>query len=163
MNTSTTILLAKTNLLRVVDEQFDEVLISMKVHGEAVEDAKHLGYDDAIVTEREIKEGRIEVKEVADKSTIRRLMRDFAMMDGEAETLVLAVEAGADLVATDDYQCMKAATALGLPFTQAVALVIVLFEAGKITREKALEAVERLKEYGWYADWIIEDAKNRIR
>ncbi|MBS7626978.1 hypothetical protein KEJ51_08125 [Candidatus Bathyarchaeota archaeon] len=163
MNASTTILLAKTNLLRLVDEQFDEVLISKKVFKEAVDDVRQLGFDDVIITEKEIKEGRIKVREVGDRDIVRKLMQDFAMREGEAETLVLAIESRADLVATDDHQCMKAGMTLDLPLTQAIALVVALFEAGKITKEKVLEAIERLKEYGWYADWIIENARNRIR
>ncbi|MFQ5887079.1 MAG: hypothetical protein ACE5HY_00100, partial [Candidatus Hydrothermarchaeales archaeon] len=77
-------------------------------------------------------------------------------------TVVLALEEKADLLATDDYQCMKATKTLELPFTQAVALIVSLHETDKITKKKALEAIERLRDYGWYADWIIEDAKNRL-
>jgi hypothetical protein len=53
--------------------------------------------------------------------------------------------------------------ALGLSFTQAIALIVALYEDGKMSKERALGAIERLKEYGWYADWIIEDAENRVR
>lgn len=163
MNSSTTILLAKTNLLRTVDEQFDEVLISEAVYKEAVKDSRELGYDDAIITEKEIKEGKIKARATKDEAMVKRLMQDFAMRRGEAETIILALEEKADLLATDDYQCMKAAKTLELPFTQTIALIISLYETNKTTKKKALEAMERLRDYGWYADWIIEDAKNRVR
>jgi predicted nucleic acid-binding protein len=163
MNSSTTILLAKTNLLRVVDEQFEEVSISQQVFTESVDKPKQIGYDDAIITEREIKEGRIKVKSIRSEAIVKEMMRDFQMGRGEAETVALVLEEEIGLLATDDYQCMKAARALGIPFTQAITLIVSLFEASKITKEKALESIERLKEYGWYADWIIEDARNRVR
>jgi len=163
MNSSTTILLAKTNLLRVVDGHFDEVLMSQEVFRESVEESKGLGYDDAIITETEIREGRIKVKNIRSEAMVEKMMRDFQMRRGEAETIVLMSEEKMNLLATDDYQCMKAARALGIPFTQAITLIVSLFEANKITREKALESIGRLEEYGWYADWMIEDARNRVR
>lgn len=162
MNASTTILLAKTKLLRTIDEQFDDVLISTEVYRETVGEPK-LRYQDAAITEGEVGDRRIKVKEVRDSKLVRRLTEDFAMSKGEAETIALAIQENAKLIATDDYQCMRAATALGMPLTQAISLVVALFEAGKLAKEKALEAVEKLQEYGWYADWIIEDAKNKVR
>lgn len=162
MDSSTTILLAKTSLLKTVDEQFEEVIISGRVYKEAVEEPKKLGYGDAMITEKEVREGRIRIDAVRDRALVEKLMRDFAMMGGEAETLVLALEQKADLLATDDYQCMKAAKVLELSFTQAIALVIALFERNKIEKETALEAIDKLEDYGWYADWMIEDAKNKM-
>lgn len=163
MNSSTTILLAKTNLLRMIDEQFDDVAIPQEVYREAVEEAKRLGYDDAAITEKEVKDKRLKVKRIKDEKMVRRFMQDFSMRRGESETVVLALEEKADLLATDDYQCMKACRALDMPFTQAISLIVALFESKKIGREKTLEAMERLSDYGWYADWIIEDAKSRVR
>lgn len=162
MNSSTTILLAKTNLLRTVDEQFDEVTISKEVYKEVVEESKPLGYDDAMITEKEVREKRIKVKDVKSESMAKRIVQDFAMGRGESETVALAIEEKADLLATDDYQCMKACRSLGIPFTQAISLIVALFESRRISREKTIEAIERLKDYGWYADWIIEDAKNKV-
>lgn len=163
MNSSTTILLAKTNLLRTVDEQFEEVMIPKEVYMEAVEESKRLGYDDASITEKEVRDKRIEVKRVKDERMTGRHMQDFAMRKGEAETIVLALEEKADLLATDDYQCMKTCRALEIPFTQAISLIVALFENKRLSKRKAVEAIERLRDYGWYADWIIEDAKNKVR
>ncbi len=161
MDSSTTILLAKINLLETVDDQFDEVTISTEVYKEAVEESKHLGYDDASITEKEVVRKRIKVRSIKAEKTVKRFMRDFAMGQGEAETLVLAMEEEADLLATDDYQCVKACRALEIPFTQAISLIIALFENKRISKVKAIDAIEKLKDYGWYADWIIEDAKIR--
>jgi len=163
MNSSTTILLAKANLLEIADEHFDEVIMSGEVHRETIEEPKKLGYEDAAIIEREVKKGKIKVRSCGGESVVKKLMRDFNIMKGEAETLVLAMEEKADLVATDDYQCIKAAKMLELPFAQAIALVVTLYENKKIEKNKARGAIEKLKEYGWYADWIIEDAKNKVR
>ncbi len=163
MNSSTTILLAKIGLLKIIDEQFKEVLISKEVYREAVEDPKKLGYEDAVITEKEVDSGRIKKSTVKNKALVQKLMHDFTMMRGEAETLVLAIERKADILATDDYQCMRAARALELPYTQAISLVITLFERNKIKIETAQEAIDQLQEYGWYADWILEDAKSKIK
>lgn len=163
VNSSTTILLARANLLEIADEHFEEVAMSGEVYRETIEEPKKLGYEDATMIEREVKKGKIKVKSCRGGSMVKKLMRDFNMMKGEAETLVLAIEEKADLIATDDYQCIKAAKMLELPFTQAIALIVTLYENKKIEKNKALEVIEKLKEYGWYADWIIEDAKNKVR
>ncbi len=162
LESSSMILLAKVSLLKGLLLEFDEVVISQEVYRESVSRSKELGYDDALITENLVKGEIIKIKGVKDEQMVKNLMEDFNINKGEAESLVLAQEENSDLIAVDDHQAIKICGILELPFTQAIHIVISMVELEKITKDNAIEAIRKLEEYGWYADWIIEDAKREI-
>ena len=107
-------------------------------------------------------EGRIEVEEVRKPQQVVRLMKDFGLDRGEAEAVVLALEKGAQAVATDDGQAIKACKLLKLPFVTAIALLLRAREKGLLGKEQALLKLEKLSEVGRYSARIIQDARLRI-
>lgn len=64
---------------------------------------------------------------------------------------------------TDDGPAIKCLKVLGIPFTTAVNLLVVMTEAGEVTTELALELLSRLERFGRYHLRILEDAARRIR
>src|SRR5512143_4000145 len=137
-DSSTLILLAKTDLLRDVAGGVD-ITIPEAVKRECL--AKKSLDAEAIAVL--LREKRILVKKVADTDTVKKLQRDFRIQSGEAEALWLAGKLQCPL-AVDDGPTIKACKILGRPFTTAVHFVIYLEREAKLTIPIALEKLDAL-------------------
>lgn len=90
------------------------------------------------------------------------MIEDFSLEIGEAEAIVLCVEAGSKILATDDKNAMNACKVLRIRFTTAKNVLIRMYEKRLIGKEKALMKLDNLKKVGRYKREIIEDAKRRV-
>jgi predicted nucleic acid-binding protein len=160
---STLILLAKIELLDIFIADFDKkVAISNKVKEEVLEGSS----PDGPLIAKLIQDRGIDVSKAKDKKLVRRLMEDFNIDEGEAETLTLAIEKKASLVATvatDDKNAIRACKIMKLDFTTAIAFLVRACEKGLIQTDEALARLQKLQSFARYNKTIIETARNQIQ
>ena len=107
-----------------------------------------------------IKDNKIDVIKVKKGRQIKKIIEDFNIDVGEAETLMLAIQQGASAIATDDKNAIKACKILKIDFVTAIAFLIRAFEKGLIERDDAFLKLQKLQSYGRYSRVILEDATN---
>ena len=79
----------------------------------------------------------------------------FAIYDGEAESVLLAKEKGF-ILATDDNNVRNKMQLLEIKLIGTPRIIMDLLLSKKITKEKAKEAVIFLKKEGWFNQVIID-------
>jgi len=158
-DSSTLILLAKKELLDVFLNNFDGIVAIPKVVREETCNKKTF---DALLIEKRIEEEKIKVYEVEKKDLVKKLIEDFNLEDGEAEAIILCIERGSKILATDDKNAINACKVLKIKFTTAINILIRAYEKQLIEREKALIKLDNLRVVGRYKEKIIEDAKRRV-
>jgi predicted nucleic acid-binding protein len=158
-DSSTLILLAKKELLDMFLDNFDGIVaIPKAVRGETCIKESF----DALLIEKRVEEEKIKVYEVEKKELIKKLTEDFNLKDGEAEAIILCIERGSKILATDDKNAINACKVLRIGFTTAINILIRLYEKQLIEREKALMKLDNLRVVGRYKEEIIEDANGRV-
>lgn len=157
LDTSTLILLAKSDLLPLVVES-TRVLIPHEVQTEAL--AKPELYDAQLIAAM-LDKRVIRVGKHVPHLQRRQLQMDFQLGPGEAAALLLAQTLQAPL-GTDDGPAIKAAKILGIPFVTAMALLVALYQGKRVEHPMALALLERLQQVGRYSDQILLDARKRI-
>ena len=155
-DSSTLILLAKSELLGVISEDI-QIIIPKTVRAECTRkdtlDAKLIS---ALIGNR-----KIEVI-AANKEAVSMLCRDFRIHAGEAEALTIALKKQLPL-AVDDLPTIKACKILNVKFATAIHFLINIVEDGKIGKEMAIVKLEKLSLYGRYSKGIIDDAAKRLK
>lgn len=157
---STMILLGKVDILELFISNFqDRILIPERVRSEIF-----AGRGEEIpFIARLIDNKKIDILKVKNSRQINKLMDDFNIGAGESEALNLAVQEGADIIATDDRNAIRACRILRIDFVTAVAILIRTFEKGLIGKEEALIKLKKLESIGRYSRTIIEDATRQIK
>jgi predicted nucleic acid-binding protein len=154
LDASTAILLAKAELLEAFIEDVDQTVAMPK---DVQEECRGRDSLDARLIDRAIEEERIEVKAV-DRRAVPQLVRDFGLGVGEAAAIALAAPERA-LVATDDRRAIHACKVLKIPFTTTISVLTRTREKGLLSREQALEKLNRLARDGRYKKEIIAAAR----
>ncbi len=155
-DSSTLILLAKTELLGVVSEDI-QIIIPKMVKAECTRKDTF----DAKLILALINNKKIEVV-AADKQFVGKLCRDFRIHAGEAESLAIALKKQFPL-AVDDLSTIKACKILNIKFATAIHFLINTAEKRRIDREMAIVKLEKLSLYGRYTKEIIDDAAKRLK
>ncbi len=156
-DSSTLILLAKTDLLRDVTQGI-ELIIPEAVKRECLA-KKSL---DAAAIATLLGEKRIQIMKAIETDVVKKLQRDFRIQIGEAEALWLAGSLRCPL-AVDDGPTIKACKILGRRFTTALHFVVYFAREGTLTTPIALEKLDALSRFGRYTQKIIVDASRRVR
>ena len=76
--------------------------------------------------------------------------------------MLLAIQAGAETIATDDRNAIRAAKLLKIDFVTAIGFLIRAQEKQLVDTDEALTKLQRLQAVGRYSNIILEDAKKRI-
>lgn len=159
-DSSTLILLAKIDMLELFISNYrGKVLIPEMVKSEVCVTGKE---ETPLITKL-IHDKKIEVVKVKDDNQTRKLMADFNIEIGEAEAITFALQKGANLIATDDRNAIRACKMLKLSFTTAIAILIRAFEKGLIDKAETLIKIQRLQSVGRYSKTIIKDAEKLIK
>lgn len=159
VDASTLILAAKTDLLDLfIEASHEKLVISIEVEKEATRKQTF----DALLIKQRIEEKKIHVKKVKGQSMVRRMVSDFNMHRGEAETMVLCIENNGKYVATDDYNAMKACSVLNIGYITSLGILRQLYKHKKLGKEQALLKLEVLARYGRFSDEIINDFRKRL-
>lgn len=156
-DSSTLILLAKTDLLREVSGEVD-IIISEEVKKECLVKKTV----DAELISILIQEGKIYVQEAVDAKAVKKLQNDFRIAKAEAEALWLSRKYQHP-IAIDDGPGIKASKVLGLRFLTAIHVLLNLASHERLSSEFAQEKLSKLARMGRYNTRIIEDAMNRLK
>jgi len=156
---STLILLARIDLLELFLSTFQgRIAIPKKVKSEVCIQ----GREERPLVENLFKQGKIEILTAKNPRQKRKLMDDFNIDEGEAEALLLVIQTGAESIATDDRNAIRAAKLLKIDFVTAIGFLIRAHEKQLVDRDEALTKLHSLQVIGRYSNAILEDAKNRI-
>ncbi len=159
-DSSTIILLAKIDMLDLFISHFHgKVAIPEKVRAEVCKK----GREETPLIENLIKDNKMSALKIKDRRHKQRIMEDFNIDEGEAEALMLAVQEGATLIATDDRNAIRACKLVKIDFVTAIAFLIRAFEKGLIPRDEALIKLKKLHSIGRYSDEIMADARTKIK
>jgi predicted nucleic acid-binding protein len=152
-DTSPLILLAKLALLDLVCSRWHWV-VTEDVAWEATrrQDLPDAKYIQHLMDQGRIRAEKISAKKIHDFQTMWGLDR------GESSALILARDAKA-LFATDDYQAMRMARTLNVPFTTTVFLILALRKERVLEESLAVTKLDALKQHGWIKENLIEEAK----
>ena len=162
-DSSTLILLAKKELLDVFLNNFDGIVAIPKVVREESCNKKTF---DALLIEKRIEEEKIKVYEVEKKDLVKKLIEDFNLEDGEAEAIILCIEKGSKILATDDKNAINACKVLKeLMELGRLMLAIRRYEEGKFSLGKAAkiarlslsEFMDQLSKFGIKSRISYED------
>lgn len=157
---STLILLAKIDLLELFISNFQgKVLVPESVALEVGQ----AGYEDSPLILKLIENKKISILKTKNKRQSDKLMLDFNIDQGEAETISLAVQENMHFIATDDRNAIRACKMLKIEFITAMAILIRAFEKQLIDKNEALLKLQKLKYIGRYSKAIIVDAEKRIK
>ncbi len=155
-DSSTLILLAKTDLLREVSKEV-AIIIPEDVERECL--AKKTA--DAELISLLIQEGKIIVQQEVDAKSIKKLQKDFRIAKAEAEALWLSKKYELP-IAIDDGPGIKASKVLGLRFLTAIHFLLRLTAQKTMSPKLAQEKLAQLAQMGRYNARIIEDAMLRL-
>lgn len=159
-DSSTLILLAKSDLIDTALKYFGKFIIPEAVYQESVERGKEAKKHDAFLIESRIKENKIEVKKLKRKEFTKKLLKDFKLGKGEAESIGLYLQEEGDLLGVDDKEGIKVCKIFKIKIFTAISLLVHLANEGEIDNWKP--KLEKLKKYGRYSDKIISKALNSI-
>jgi predicted nucleic acid-binding protein len=155
------ILISKIEMLDLLIESFEKIIIPQAVYFESVEQGKLFKKMDAFLIEERIKKRKIIVSNIEDIIKKDRLIKDLGIHEGEAEAILMYLEKGADLLATDDYKTIKVCKILDIKYFTNISFIMRSFLKKVISKEIALLKIERLQDFGWYKEDIIMDLKNK--
>lgn len=147
--------LAKITLLEKSCDHFGTVMIPEAVFLESVKTGKTRGFEDAILIESIIKKGKITVKKIGKKEQLKKISQ-YNIFGGEAEAIALYWQENADLLACDDDNVRKKKGLLDLRLAGTPSIILDLYMAKKIDREKAMLAVSGLRKIGWFSNEVMD-------
>lgn len=142
-NTTPIISLAFVNRLDLLERLFGKVIIAQAVYDE-IKAKQNYGH-------QEIDHACIEVRQIQG-----RLYKDFLLKEldsGEAETIILAKEMGAEFVIIDESLGYKIANGVGLTAIRTLAILLNAKEKGHITQIKPL-LDEMIGKGRWYSNSV---------
>ena len=154
------ILMAKASVLEHFAKSY-ELCLSEEVYKEVLA-GKSKKIVDAFVVEKLAEEGRIKILKIKNRKMARKLSEDFSLGAGEAETLALVLDNRCVIVCTDNKQGRKAALIHNLSLVGSVDAVISLCKQKIISKEKATLALKKLRQFGWFSDYLIENAMEDV-
>ena len=146
------ILLAKAELLELFVNR-NKVIVPKLVYGEVAK-GKDKGRADSMLVEKLVNEKKLSIV-TAHKARKNKIEKAFNLRGGELEVISFALGKN-DVILTDDKKCLNAAKALNMNFINSLDVTIALHKNGAISKEKAMECVDILEEYGWYAKDMIK-------
>ena len=157
-NSSTIILTAKITLLPKFLDKVKNVAITNIIYEEII---KKDSFENLII-KKEIEKGRIKVHLIKEKF-YSNILEQFKLDEGEASTFALYNTKKYKGILTDDMELIKLCKLNNIPFTSAMALVIILFRKKIINKDEALDKIRKLQDYGRYSNDIYTYFKNMVK
>ncbi len=154
--------LSKTNLLEESCNFFGKVFIPKKVFEEVVNVGKEKKYSDAFLVEKLVKRKLIKVKEVKNKTLIKKA-NDFNIFDGEAESIALYWQKNADFLATDDDNVRKKKEILEINIVGTPSIILQLFTKRAINKDKTIYSINKLRSIGWFNSTVLDSILLEVR
>ena len=143
------IYLAKAGALEHLARLPNPFLVPPRVIREVVEEGKRRGAPEALTVERLVATGRFQVQRVRSQAVLARLREDPRLSEADRESLALAAERHARLVA-DEEALRSTARVLGIKTGGSLFLLRLLVDGGILSRPQAVETVDRMIAQGWF-------------
>lgn len=159
-DSSTLILAVKAGFVEIIVKNF-KVFIPKTVFEESAKKGKETGKWDAFKIEKLVDENLIKIKTPTENS-IQKISEKFNLHKGELHAIALALDEKAEFLLTDDLKAMNACKILDIKFVNAISLLLLLFEKGKLSKNSANECFSNLEKFGWYSRPIINDFKEKM-
>jgi len=154
-NTSPLLNLAIIGQLSLLNEQFGTILIPQAVREELRIENDLLG---SRVIQEAIEVGWIQIEEVKDRPFVKILQRELDK--GEAETIALALESGAEWTLLDEREGRRVAKSLGLRITGVLGILLRARREGKLASlEKVLQELHEKAGFHVRAELLAEILK----
>lgn len=153
------ILLGKLSVLEMFVKRND--MIIPKIVYEEVIKGKEKGRKDSFIVEKLVQEGKLNVK-IPNKSIKDYISKLFNIKGGELDVISLAYKTKHTIL-SDDKKCLNSAKVLEIDFIISLDIIIVFCKKKIITKQKALEYIELLEEYGWYNKNLIKNYKEIVK
>lgn len=160
MDACSAILLSKASSIDIFTKKHN-IVITTLAYDEIIK-GKEKKFDDALLIEKLFNERAFRKVEIKNKKLFRKFQYDFGLGDGESSTIVFAIE-NKIAVLTDNKQARKASKIYGLKLIGSPEIVVSLFKAKAVNKDKAFYALEKLRKAGWFQDYIIEMAMEEIK
>lgn len=157
-DSSTLILLAKSEVLDKFLEHFNFCYISETVYNESTNNKEK--FDSQIIMRR-IGESKIRIKKIINKKIVDEMKAVFNLGIGESEALALSIENKMTL-AVDDKKAIKAAKVIGIKYITAISFIVMLIYASKIKKKEAIQMINNLITYARYSKEIIESTLKEV-
>jgi len=141
--------LAKITILEKSCDYFKKVMISELVFNETVTAGKEKEVNDALIIESLINNKKIELKKLKNKDLIK-MVNEFNIYGGEAESLALYKQEKADLLISDDDN-LRNAKIIG-----SLAVILKLIEKKKIDKNKFVSSINKMREIGWFSNAVLD-------
>ncbi|MBI2558416.1 hypothetical protein HYW20_03765 [Candidatus Woesearchaeota archaeon] len=158
-NTSTLVLLAKIGCLESFIEISPIIEIPVQVKKEALFE-KESYY--AKLIEKLIEKKKIRIVP-AERNKTSEIMSQFRLDEGESATYVIFNNKKHEAILTDDGELIKLCKLEKVQFICAMAVVIILFENKKLSREEAINKLEKLHNIGGYSEKLYEHFKFEVK
>ena len=147
-NSSVLIHLSRVGRLDLLERIFGRIVIPKAVYRECVVEGRGRPGAEEIASAP-----WIEVRSISSEALKRSFM--FLLDEGEAEVIVLAIEAGADLVILDEREARLVAKSFGLKVTGTLGVLLRAKRLGLVKSMK--EELERLKAAGFRLSADLEE------
>ncbi len=143
-NSTVLIYLAKIGKLGLLKKLFKKILIPAEVFKEVVIRGKEQQHFDALIVEKAVEEGWIEVKNI----TANEELEGFGIDPGEAQAISLAKSLGVTVL-LDQTHARIAARALGLKSRGTIFVLAAAMRKKLLTYEEYLDSLEGLVKAGF--------------
>lgn len=160
VDSSSLILMAKIGILdKIIKNLQRKLTITNQVFTEST---SKIDPFDAKIIKKRIEEKVIKKKEIKNLNLYKKIIEDFNLGKGEAESIVFCLENKIALI-TDDKKAMNTCKLLRINFTTASNLLISLYKKGLITNTEASIYLKKLKKFGRYSDDIMQRIKEDLK
>ncbi len=153
--------LSKINRLHLLKDLFHEVTIPIEVRVEAVDVGKNKGFPDAIQIEKAINKGWIRTEEVKPSKAFTGMAEVAGLQLPEVAVIYHAYH-NHMVTLLDDDASRVFARSLGVPVRGSLGIILGALKGGFLTRDEALEALDRLADVMYLAPSIYKLAKREI-
>ncbi|MDI6860166.1 MAG: hypothetical protein QMC85_06700 [Methanocellales archaeon] len=159
-NSGPLIHLARIGKLKLLKELFGEVVIPYAAKKEVVDRGKEEGMADAFLIENEIENGWIVIDhDINDK--VKEIAERVGIEIGEAIAIMLARRRRCPIL-LDDLAARRFAIDLGLEVIGSIGVLIRAAKVQKISKNEALDALDKLAVVMWLSVGVYEDARKTI-
>jgi len=159
IDSSSLILLAK---LSILDKFLQSLKTKLVITDEVEMECVLKDTFDAKIIKNRIEEEAINKKRISNKKMCSKIMEDFNVGKGEAETIALCLENKLDII-TDDKKAINACRVLKIKFTTIPNILVEMSREKIITKSQAGAYAVKLEKIGRYKKEIIEKIKEDIK
>jgi len=138
--------LTKAECLQILLEHFT-CSITKEVYEETAIKGMERLYDDAFQIEELVKKGMLNVEKMKNNKQAQQILKSSGVGRGEASSLHLYFNTNARAIISDDRIFLNLLEQNNIPFITPADLIIRLIELNLISKDEAVEALNKLKPY----------------